>query len=126
MVEPGLVMRAFGVASVAVCSLAACATFARPKSSSLACPRLVTKIFAGLMSRWTIPLLCAASSASAISMLKPIMVSVSSGRPMMRCFQGLSVEEFHGDEGLAVLLIDLVDGADVGMVQSRGRLRLAL
>jgi hypothetical protein len=44
----------------------AAVTFARPKSRILACPRLVTKIFAGLMSRWTMLSLCAASSASAI------------------------------------------------------------
>jgi len=31
------------------------ATFASPKSRILACPRLVTKMFAGLMSRWTMP-----------------------------------------------------------------------
>ena len=43
-------------------------TFARPKSSTLACPRLVTNIFAGLMSRWMMPWQWAASSASAISM----------------------------------------------------------
>src|SRR5205814_10442870 len=30
-------------------------TFARPKSRILACPRSVTKIFAGLMSRCTMP-----------------------------------------------------------------------
>jgi hypothetical protein len=30
-------------------------TLARPKSRILACPRLVTKMLAGLMSRWTIP-----------------------------------------------------------------------
>ena len=37
-----------------------------------------------------------------------------------------AVEEFHGDEGPTVLLSDLVDGADVGMVQGRGRLGFAL
>ena len=30
-------------------------SFAKPKSRIFACPRLVTKMFAGLMSRWTIP-----------------------------------------------------------------------
>jgi hypothetical protein len=29
-------------------------------------------------------------------------------------------------KGLSVVIVDLVDGADVGMVQSGGRLRLAL
>ena len=37
-----------------------------------------------------------------------------------------SVEELHGDEGLAIVFIDFVNGADVGMVQGRGGLRLAL
>ena len=41
-------------------------SFARPKSSTFACPRLVTKIFAGLMSRWMIPSACATSRASVI------------------------------------------------------------
>src|SRR6267142_2629059 len=40
-------------------------SFARPKSSTFACPRFVTKIFAGLMSRWIIPSAWAASKASA-------------------------------------------------------------
>ena len=31
--------------------------------------------------------------------------------------QGQAVEILHGDEGLAVLFADVVDGADVGMVQ---------
>ena len=40
--------------------------------------------------------------------------------------QGHAVEKFHGDEGLALLIVDLVNGADVGMVESRGRLGFAL
>ena len=39
--------------------------FARPKSSNLM-PDLVTRIFAGFRSRWMMPFLCAASSASQI------------------------------------------------------------
>src|SRR5882762_10362086 len=39
---------------------------AKPKSRILAWLRLVTKMLAGLMSRWMIPLACAASRASAI------------------------------------------------------------
>ena len=38
----------------------------------------------------------------------------------------LAVEKFHGDEGLAVLLADVVNGADVRMVQRGGGLRFAL
>ena len=41
-------------------------------------------------------------------------------------FQGLAFEKFHGDEGLAVLLVNLVNGADVGVVQCRSGLRFAL
>ncbi len=37
-----------------------------------------------------------------------------------------AVQKLHGDERLAVLLADLVDGADVGMVQRGRGLRLAL
>ena len=41
------------VPASAICEeLAATMTFASPKSRILACPRLVTKMFAGLMSRW--------------------------------------------------------------------------
>ena len=41
-------------------------TLARPKSRIFTWPRALTKRLAGLMSRWTIPLACADSSASAI------------------------------------------------------------
>ncbi len=39
--------------------------------------------------------------------------------------QGHAFEELHGDEALAVVLADFVDGADVGMVQRGGRARFA-
>src|SRR6266851_878637 len=41
-------------------------------------------------------------------------------------FQGLAFQKLHGDEGRAVLLVNLVDGANVGVVQGRSSLRLAL
>jgi len=37
----------------------------------------------------------------------------------------LAFEQFHGDEGLTFGLVDVVDGADVGMIQCRSRLCLA-
>src|SRR5580704_1203396 len=37
-----------------------------------------------------------------------------------------AVQKLHGDERLPVLLADLINGADVGMVQRRCSLRLAL
>ena len=36
--------------------------------------------------------------------------------------QGFTFDEFHGDEELAIRFIDFVDGGDVGMIQSGGRL----
>ncbi len=38
----------------------------------------------------------------------------------------LAFEKFHGDKSQAVLLVDFVNGADIGMIQSRGCLRFAL
>ena len=40
--------------------------------------------------------------------------------------QGLPREQLHGDEMQAGVLADLVDGADVGMIERGGRARLAL
>ena len=51
--------------SVAWLEESADATLASPKSKILAWPRFVTKMFAGLMSRCTIPCECAASKPSA-------------------------------------------------------------
>ena len=46
----------------------AAASLAKPKSSTLTRPRRVMSRFAGLISRWIMPLECAVSSASATSM----------------------------------------------------------
>ena len=40
--------------------------------------------------------------------------------------QGHAVQKLHGDERLAVLLANFVDRADIGMIQRRSGLRLAL
>ena len=63
------------------------------------------------------PWVCAASSASAISIPSDSRVSISSGRPAIRCARGNPVQKLHGDEGFAVLLADVVDRADIGMIQ---------
>ena len=98
---------------------------ARPKSKTFTWPRSVTKMFAGLMSRWMIPLLWAAQSASAIS-----IPHASTSRKRQRAarnmmFKRCAFHEFHGNERLAVLLIDFVDGADVRMIQRGGRTRFS-
>src|ERR1700728_4819164 len=92
-VEPGLV-RCWSSSAVMVLADAtwleevdAVETLARPKSRILAWPRLVTKMLAGLMSRWTMPWECAASRPSAISMARERMVSLLKGWPAMRGFK---------------------------------------
>ena len=52
--------------------------------------------------------------------------SGSSGLPAMRCFKGLPFQKLHGDKGASVLFADIVNRADVGMVQRRGGLGLPL
>ena len=68
---------------------------------------------------------CAESSASAISIARVRTSSISGGCPAI-VFQSFAVEKLHGNELLAVLLTDVVDGADVGMIQSGSGARLAL
>ena len=84
-------------------------------------------MFAGLRSRWTIPLACADSSASAIWIAdveqladlerlprrsRSASVSPSSSSMTMKC--------------CPLVLLDRVHGADAGVVQRRRRARLAL
>ncbi len=40
--------------------------------------------------------------------------------------QGLAAEVLHDHKGTAIVLADIVDGADVGMVERRGSLRFTL
>ena len=82
-------------------------------------------MFAGLMSRWMMPAVCAASSASAIWM--PTSSSVfeaqrTGGEPIL---QRRALQILHDDERSPVLLADVVDRADVRVVQRRRRLRFA-
>jgi hypothetical protein len=58
---PGIVRGSVGAI---VTDRASLVSFARPKSSTFACPRVVQNRLAGLTSRWTMPLAWAASNAS--------------------------------------------------------------
>ncbi len=46
--------------------------------------------------------------------------------PANQVFEGGAVEELHRQEGAAVLFSDVVDGADIGMIQRRRCFRFAL
>ena len=72
------------------------------------------------------PLECAASSASAIWMPSSSRLFDLQRTALDLVLESRAVQQFHGDEGLALLLADVVDGADIGMVQSGGRPGLAL
>src|ERR1700682_3158881 len=83
-------------------------------------------MFAGLMSRWTIPSAWAASSTSAISMASESNVSLSSGWPVIMGFNVMPSMNSMANERTAVLLANVVDRANVGMVQGRSSLCLSL
>ena len=102
-VEPGLVRCCSSMVRVtwsdaAVPEEIASATFASPKSSILACPRSVTKILAGLMSRCTMPLECAASSASAISIARCEQRLVVERTPGNAVLERRALKKLHRDE----------------------------
>jgi len=78
------------------------------------------------MSRWMMPSAWAASSASAISMASDRINLGFHRTPADAMLQRQPVQKLHGDERVAVLIVDFVDRANVGMVQRGSSLRLAL
>ena len=49
----------------------------------------------------------------------------SQGALLERVLQRAALQQLHGDEGAAFVIADIVDGANVGMVQRRSGSRLA-
>ena len=83
-------------------------------------------MLAGLMSRWTMP-----SRVRGIERVGDLNAerqhSLQFERPPGDAvLQSHPVKKFHGDERLAILLANIVNGADVGMIQRGSRLGLAL
>jgi hypothetical protein len=66
------------------------------------------------------PLVWAASNASAISMARPSRTSVSTGFPVMRCIRVMPSRNSNDDKGVAIPLAYVMNGAEVGMIE-RGR-----
>ena len=88
-------------------------------------PVVVILTLAGLRSRWTMPLACAAASASAIW---PAIRSASRDRQRSArdpLGQGLAVDEFQHQAADAVRFLESVDGADVRVIEGGQRARLA-
>ena len=98
---------------------------ARPKSSSLA-PVFVSMTLPGLRSRWTMPARWALSSASAIWAPIRSACSCGSGALLQPVGERLAFEVLHHQVVDPVLLADVVERADVGMVEGGDGARLAL
>ena len=77
------------------------------------------------MSRCTIPLLWAASRASAISVAHLQQRLDFHRTPRDAVLECHPIQELHRDERFVFVFADFVDRANVGMVQRGGRSRLA-
>ena len=104
---------------------ASCFSFAKPKSSSFV-PDLVSMMLPGFRSRCVTPLRCALSSASEISMAYCNTCSSGSGPFSSRC-ASVSPSRYSITKIInAVLMADVVEGADVRMIQAGDGLCFAL
>ena len=122
--EPGLVRRASAIA-VAVSYRAAwppchvARHFRQPEVQNLRVPALGDEDIGGLD--------VAMDDALGVGRVQRVgdldssdsNASVSSGLPGDAMLQSFAIQELHGDERLAVLLADLVNRADIGMIQRR-------
>ena len=114
-------------ATVAASELGAPASsdFARPKSMIFACPSSVSMTLAGLRSRCTMPCSCARARPSAISVASSSDRDRAERPRAIALAQRLAAHQLHRDEAHAVRFADLVNDADVRVLEPRGRLRLA-
>ena len=97
----------------------------KPKSSSLL-PDLVSMILPGFKSRWTTPRRCAASRAKG-DFDGVAERGVFRERTFLQAAgQGLAFEVLEDQEVCVILASDVVERADVGMVQAGDGTRFAL
>ena len=90
-------------------------------------PLDVTKTFAGLMSRWMTPRRVRGGEALGDLRWRAREAASRRQRPLVeQGLEALALEELHRDEVVAVLFADVVDRADVRVVQDRRGARLAL
>jgi len=90
---------------------------ASPKSRILACARASTKMFAGLMSR--------VNDSFGVRGVQPIRGVNRDCKQLLQfhrptcnsVLQCLAFQEFHSDERLTVLFANVMNGADIGMIQ---------
>ncbi len=94
-------------------------SFAKPKSRQLDMAALSYKDIRGLDVAMDDSLAVGRAQCS-ISVAHSITSSSGSALPPMRCLSVAPSQKLHRNKRLAVLPVDLIDGADVGMVQ-RGR-----
>ena len=91
-------------------------------------PALVTKMFSGLRSRWTMPSSCARASARATGSISSTTRDAGSASPSpnapIRSRSGWPSRNSSTMYGMPVELVDLVDDDDVLVVAVRGRARL--
>ena len=82
-------------------------------------------MLAGLISRWTTPLSWGGGEA-ARDLRGDTDGAIDGQRPLGDLvIEARTFDQRHRDEGRALGFVDLKDGTDVGVVQSRGGLRLA-
>ena len=90
-------------------------------------PSLSTIRLAGLMSRWTMPVLCAwASPEHRPSIISSLRTSGNRLAAANQLRERLAADELHGDERPAVEDAELVDRDDVGVRQAAGGAGFAL
>ena len=95
-----------------------------PSPSSFTCPSVVTRTFDGRTWPWTSPRRCTAQSAPVSWMASSSARSIGIAPAANHLVEALPRQQFANDVGLAVLLTPVVDGADVGVRDQRGDVRL--